>query len=563
MSAQNGVSDSSSIRMVDQAPTPNQDLLTDNPSSQQTETGHNVNGSNALTAKSQSHLPASHNIISRAPQIPELSAATVELLALVNGETRLGDIRGEHVQGSSVRSPTTQATAENLNMCTRMPGSMKASSAIIDLPSVPFVDANLPLATSSLAPKIAPLQPNSGFVTIAPKPTDAETISSQPVAAAPLVTPSTPGSSARQTKPTTVPRQRRNKGSSKRIRKRRRAEDSDNDFKADSSSSDESSDFTPTATQTKSGRQVHKPSLFVPSPVPGTAVKAKGNSPDTSARLATSTQPVRKRRRVYRKGKEPSVNCLRCQRGHSPSVNMIVFCDECNRAWHQFCHDPPIEKDIIAVKETEWFCAQCRPVEPQIDAANSSFLTLQNVQNLAVVSESQVGGEHFSFEEKRSYLFTLPHAALVNLLLNISERSPTLPIFPLNLKELLQRPKAFSSATSIIHQPAAQHGLNQPTNRVVTEKANPPLAPSANGVPRNSRRKNHSDESPDSSGSEYEFEEHRLYPRPGNGFCLPSEIEDLDMLLEDPACPTYSYTLHAFAKVPMETKMRIHVSGLA
>jgi PHD-finger len=38
---------------------------------------------------------------------------------------------------------------------------------------------------------------------------------------------------------------------------------------------------------------------------------------------------------------------------------MIVFCDGCNMAYHQFCHDPPIEKDVVQIAEKEWFCNSC------------------------------------------------------------------------------------------------------------------------------------------------------------------------------------------------------------
>ena len=44
--------------------------------------------------------------------------------------------------------------------------------------------------------------------------------------------------------------------------------------------------------------------------------------------------------------------------------------------------------------------------------------------------------------------------------------------------------------------------------------------------------------------SEYEFQEHRLYPRAGNGVRLSTNQEDLDILQEDPACTTFSYALH-------------------
>ena len=51
--------------------------------------------------------------------------------------------------------------------------------------------------------------------------------------------------------------------------------------------------------------------------------------------------------------------CKNCGRGHSPGSNAIVFCDGCNGAWHQFCHDPPIEGEVVRVEEREWVCGAC------------------------------------------------------------------------------------------------------------------------------------------------------------------------------------------------------------
>jgi len=38
---------------------------------------------------------------------------------------------------------------------------------------------------------------------------------------------------------------------------------------------------------------------------------------------------------------------------------MIVFCDSCNTPYHQYCHDPPIEKEFVEVETKEWLCAMC------------------------------------------------------------------------------------------------------------------------------------------------------------------------------------------------------------
>lgn len=99
-----------------------------------------------------------------------------------------------------------------------------------------------------------------------------------------------------------------------------------------------SEEITSLPTKTKSGRKVHRPAQFDP---------------------ATKT-PTR-RRGPYRRLAEATV-CRVCQRGHSPARNMIVFCDGCNKAYHQYCHNPPIEDEVVKVEEKEWQCSDCTDI---------------------------------------------------------------------------------------------------------------------------------------------------------------------------------------------------------
>lgn len=101
---------------------------------------------------------------------------------------------------------------------------------------------------------------------------------------------------------------------------------------------DVSDSYTPLPTRTKSGRNITKPSQFVPTiPSPASGTKKK---------------------RPYRRNPESAV-CKACNRGHSPANNQVVFCDGCGGAYHQYCHDPPIDKEVILIPEKEWFCATC------------------------------------------------------------------------------------------------------------------------------------------------------------------------------------------------------------
>jgi hypothetical protein len=134
--------------------------------------------------------------------------------------------------------------------------------------------------------------------------------------------------------------------------------------------SDISTSYTPLPTQTKSGRNVNRPTQFVPvlpSPSSGT-----------------------KRRRTNKKSAEAAL-CKICHRGTSPTNNMIVFCDGCNTAYHQYCHDPPIETDVVQIAEKEWLCAPC---------TRSKQSAVQGMEGL-------VAGEDLTLQEVSIYAHTV------------------------------------------------------------------------------------------------------------------------------------------------------------
>ena len=355
-------------------------------------------------------------------------------------------------------------------------------------------------------------------------------------------------------------------GGAKRGRKRKSAKfDDDEDVIRvgdTSTSSDESDDPTPATTMTKSGRQVHRPTAFVPPPEPQQELDVS-----TSANQEKQ-QPQRKKRRTYRKGRENNVTCVRCWRGHSPASNVIVFCDECNGAWHQFCHDPPIGNEVIAVKEAQWFCRECRPVENGSVAKRLQDRPVPN-EVFPVASQVLVGGGLFTPEQKRGYLAGLSHAALVKLLFDVSNSQPGLAIFPENLLELPSAtvlpppapPKA-SKASLDLSTTTPNTSISTTTPALApiqpTTTAPPPPAarsipqPTSTTIPFHTNDKYHEDEIEDP----YTYSDHRLYPRAGNGFHLPPDTADLDMLLEDPSCTTFSHALHGRARARMQIQMR-------
>ncbi|EER37192.1 PHD finger containing protein Phf1 [Histoplasma capsulatum H143] len=401
----------------------------------------------------------------------------------------------------------------------------------------------------------------------------------------PLATP-TAASKRQRVAVTTTRRRRSDQRGSKRRRTGRNnsMDDDDKEVEAGDSSSDGSSnEATPVTTQTKSGRQIHRPTAFCPT-LPG-AGSGSPTGPD-----ASSSSQARKRRRVYRKGKEMNITCKHCERAHSSAGNAIVFCDDCNRPWHQFCHDPPIEKEVVTVKELEWFCKECQPPAdaqpdempcPQQASTNNRIDTSNHLPTLP--SEIKVGGAQFSLEQKRGYLSSLSHSHLVDILLDLCTSAPELPIFPDNLPDLpsstLLQPTAQAPAiqTNAIDRSSLMPSGSTPSAPAIATQdslttpqssaaGNPPLPPATtdpSAIPEQSSLTGRDDDEL-SDDDEYMYvEDHRLYPKAGNGFRLPPDSEDLDMLLEDPACTTFSHALHGPAKARLLGSGGLPISGAA
>lgn len=59
--------------------------------------------------------------------------------------------------------------------------------------------------------------------------------------------------------------------------------------------------------------------------------------------------------------------------------NVIVFCDQCEHAFHQKCHDPPIPDEVTKSDET-WFCSACRNSKVSVRAKTSSEQTQKRRQ---------------------------------------------------------------------------------------------------------------------------------------------------------------------------------------
>lgn len=149
--------------------------------------------------------------------------------------------------------------------------------------------------------------------------------------------------------------------------KRKRADDDDDD---DGLSSD-SEIYAPTTT--KSGRNVQKPTSFVPPPQP-----------------SPPSVPTYKKKRTYRRNPESAV-CKICLRGVSPASNMIVFCDGCNVPYHRYCHQPPIDQSVIDELDKEWYCKQCTRamIQPVPEPHITNFVSAEGASAEEVNSPCQ------------------------------------------------------------------------------------------------------------------------------------------------------------------------------
>lgn len=367
----------------------------------------------------------------------------------------------------------------------------------------------------------------------------------------------------------------------------------------------------PATTHTsRTGRVVKPPTSFAPAPTPAAGKRKPG----------------------FRK-KEANILCVHCGRGSSPNSNQIVFCDGCNATWHQKCSDPPIPDEVIEVRDKEWFCASCKPVQPPSTkkqpskAAGKKKTTTEKSAPKVQHQPRQtpgldVGGNQFTTNEQRGYLAALSHAQLVELVVNIAAQNPSVAIFPANVKDLAASQFAGQQASSVntttgtssVPGPASTASSKKrgravsaaaaddeseaapacPTKRsrtisapakptiITTTKVKSAASPhKTSASARHSASTKSSGTAPSSTArlqsvsaepglsrvsspeeSELETDEddfdeiddHRLYPRPGNGFSTSSDPADLNILAEDPESMTFSHRLHGPAKQVKQVK---------
>lgn len=262
------------------------------------------------------------------------------------------------------------------------------------------------------------------------------------------------------------------------------------DDRSDGDSSD-SEVATPAVTMTKSGRNIQKPTSFVPPPP----------SPTTTT----------KRKRTYRRNPEAAV-CKVCLRGTSPASNMIVFCDGCNTPYHRYCHQPPIDQAVIDEVDKEWYCNPCEKerIVPVPEADVASFVSAAGAPA----------------EQRQKYFASLPPGMLVTLLTRATTLRPDLPLFA---------PDFEARASSASAQPPTNGHRPGPPNIA------PPAAPFQRPYPPQQQRQAPS--YADDTRYPVPDEHPTHYVRPGQGLMqnLPPEQNDMHYLVDDDRFQVFSH----------------------
>ena len=292
---------------------------------------------------------------------------------------------------------------------------------------------------------------------------------------------------------------------------------------------DDSDEYNPQETMTRSGRNVARPALFVPPTMSSPAPK----KPRLSSSTSTSTKIPLIKKKIYR-GREQLALCEHCTRGNGPPGNAIVFCDACNKCWHQRCHEPLIPKQLVVNTKAEWFCAECTKTLQKVAArkgkagkAAAAQVKATGVKEVSALTGRLIGAFGLMPTQREQYLDSLPKAELVKIVLGITDSLPELPVFPESLGVSMIPAAPAPEPPTTIPQPA---GTMRP----------PPLPPAKQNVPE------FVDVDVDEEDDDEFLDEHaRLYPKPGNGVAslFPPESEDLHILLEGPECRTFSHFL--------------------
>jgi hypothetical protein len=262
-----------------------------------------------------------------------------------------------------------------------------------------------------------------------------------------------------------------------------------------------------------------------------------------------------------------AAKCKTCHRDVDPSNNRIVFCDACSTAYHQYCHTPPIDNEVVTVLEKEWLCGPCQRTKETVVSGAEELVAAEGLSVDEVCPYRCHVHAPTNTQQKRAYFSTLPHAKVVSLLLVATIRHPELPIFPPNVMTLLPDPSTLQPQMSQPPPPQVPQRFPQSQYQPPSAFQNPPLASNGhtptNQTPHSHNFSSHSDidaaetqilgeshtQDPpprptitmDLAGHQYEEDDGydtdppAHYPKAGHGLTrsLRPESEDLNWLVDD------------------------------
>ncbi|KAK5106792.1 hypothetical protein LTS08_000915 [Lithohypha guttulata] len=369
-----------------------------------------------------------------------------------------------------------------------------------------------------------------------------------------------------------------------------KADDNEYNDEEDASSRESTPEYNPAAsTQTRSGRQSQKPAQTISTDARTASPAAKRPALAKSISSPSVKRHPKIKAKVYR-GREQFALCEHCLRSNGPPGNLIVFCDACNKCWHQRCHEPRIEKEVVADTKAEWFCADCDRIlhgkkknkpgpKPRLQAqaqnqtrVPSQPQTVQRsspsphpIQPRSEFSTLRYGmpwipGMSLSPDQRKAYLNSLPKEKLIELVLRASDLAPNMPIFetPYQLVPMAPPPPVHHSPVPMGPPPPTNPTPQASTPRPapVASRSNVPIYshPTAGVTSKPNTQAPPLLGNEEDEGYYDDYDEMALlYPKPGEGIydmVLPPESSDIGILLEGPDCKTFSHWVRGQGDIP-------------
>ncbi|KAK0619988.1 hypothetical protein B0T14DRAFT_221851 [Immersiella caudata] len=477
-------------------------------------------GTAPSTAKSASP------VATRPMYIPQFSAATQLILKRMKGEpsnlsSALSAATATSTGAVTIKTSTYEDVKRRLVM-----GMNTSASMTIQMPTATSVSPKPSTIDSIPMPRPGPQSAKSTGSAIRRISSGLTASGKAPVTKAPAAKPPALEPKTKKTKATTAAKPTSHK------RKRTKGDDSDG------SSSDLSdfpekeptlTDSTPAAplTMTKSGRQVQKPATYNP---------------------AAMDAATRKRTHYGKRTAEQAL-CKKCTRMQSPADNQIVFCDGCNDAWHQRCHDPWIEDAVIRDENRSWYCGVC------VEKRARHLAKRQKVEaKIPVGPPPRESWASKTPQQRRAYLMSLPSQELVNLITISLELHPDLPIFPGTPAE----PSGAGSAQGSVQPRSLFAGATieglfpradaNPTGQMNYIRRAPSSTGSAKGRGNGGKTQSHPEDTHEKAEEEEEEDDPlaALWPRAGRGLYskLPPDTEDAERLVDDDDYEAFSVIVY-------------------